>query len=61
MSKPLSALGRIRTLNPQSRNLIFYPVELRVHDVLRIAPQYTYKLCFEYSLYFVSSFFQRDR
>ena len=21
--------GRIRTLNPQSRNLIFYPVELR--------------------------------
>ena len=25
-----SALGRIRTLNPQSRNLVFYPVELRV-------------------------------
>ena len=24
-----SDLGRIRTLNPQSRNLIFYPVELR--------------------------------
>ena len=24
------ALGRIRTLNPQSRNLVFYPVELRV-------------------------------
>jgi hypothetical protein len=23
--------GRIRTLNPQSRNLIFYPVELRSH------------------------------
>lgn len=26
----ICALGRIRTLNPQSRNLIFYPVELRV-------------------------------
>ena len=26
-----SALGRIQTLNPQSRNLVFYPVELRVH------------------------------
>ncbi len=25
----LSDHGRIRTLNPQSRNLIFYPVELR--------------------------------
>jgi hypothetical protein len=24
------ALGRIRTLNPRSRNPIFYPVELRV-------------------------------
>ena len=24
------APGRIRTLNPQSRNLVFYPVELRV-------------------------------
>ena len=29
--KPSCALGRIRTLNPQSRNLVFYPVELRVH------------------------------
>lgn|GEM_PF-3412696 len=27
----LGARGRIRTLNPQSRNLIFYPVELRMH------------------------------
>ena len=26
------ARGRIRTLNPQSRNLIFYPVELRMQD-----------------------------
>ncbi len=26
------ARGRIRTLNPQSRNLIFYPVELRTQD-----------------------------
>ena len=25
----ISASGRIRTLNPQSRNLVFYPVELR--------------------------------
>ena len=25
-----SAAGRIRTLNPQSRNLVFYPVELRL-------------------------------
>lgn len=25
------ARGRIRTLNPQSRNLVFYPVELRMH------------------------------
>jgi hypothetical protein len=27
---PICALGRIRTLNPRSRNPIFYPVELRV-------------------------------
>jgi hypothetical protein len=27
----MCALGRIRTLNPQSRNLVFYPVELRMH------------------------------
>ena len=27
----ISDRGRIRTPNPQSRNLIFYPVELRGH------------------------------
>ena len=27
----ICALGRIRTLNPRSRNPVFYPVELRVH------------------------------
>ena len=27
----VGAFGRIRTLNPQSRNLVFYPVELRTH------------------------------
>ena len=27
--REFSAPGRIRTLNPQSRNLVFYPVELR--------------------------------
>ena len=29
------ALERIRTSNPQSRNLIFYPVELREHKKLQ--------------------------
>ena len=28
-----STLGRIRTLNPRSRNPIFYPVELRVRNL----------------------------
>ena len=28
--KMFCAPGRIRTPNPQSRNLIFYPIELRV-------------------------------
>src|SRR5690606_25563968 len=32
LSKPRSTRGRIRTLNPQSRNLIFYPIELRSHS-----------------------------
>gem|GEM_PF-5274918 len=32
----LSDPGRIRTLNPQSRNLIFYPVELRSHYLAQI-------------------------
>ena len=27
----ISDHGRARTLNPQSRNLIFYPIELRGH------------------------------
>ncbi len=34
--KASSALGRIRTLNPQSRNLVFYPVELRVQKTANI-------------------------
>ena len=29
--KAFCASGRIWTLNPQSRNLVFYPVELRMH------------------------------
>gem|GEM_PF-5384842 len=39
-----SALGRIRTLNPQSRNLVFYPVELRVHFQFWIANIKAYPL-----------------
>ena len=30
--------GRIRTLDPQSRNLVLYPAELR-HHLLDIVPQ----------------------
>ena len=30
IKREFCAPGRIRTLNPQSRNLVFYPVELRV-------------------------------
>ena len=37
LSSELCALGRIRTLNPQSRNLIFYPVELRVRITIYFA------------------------
>ena len=29
--------GRIRTPNPQSRNLIFYPVELRGQRIAKVA------------------------
>ena len=31
IQKAFCASGRIWTLNPQSRNLVFYPVELRMH------------------------------
>lgn len=34
---PFCAPGRIRTLNPQSRNLVFYPVELRVPVLAKVA------------------------
>lgn len=42
----ICALGRIRTLNPQSRNLVFYPVELRVQK--RIANIEIYLMFFEF-------------
>ena len=35
MERLFCARGRIRTLNPQSRNLVFYPVELRMHLFLQ--------------------------
>ena len=45
-------LGRVRTCNPQSRNLIFYPVELRSHLILDLE-----MIIPKSKIFYVNSFF----
>ena len=44
--------GRVRTCNPQSRNLIFYPVELRSHLILDLE-----MIIPKSKIFYVNSFF----